>query len=263
LKTKDKNSVLFILGRIWHYLQYTVGLIGFLVVWQVLAVNTGLVPTPFETLQRLGTVWATPVAKVSMISHVLISMQRVFLALLVAIVVGIPLGVMLGWNRKFRAVIWPIFETIRPVPPIALIPLITLWMGTGEFSRVFIIFFGVLMPITVNSTVGVEMVPPLNIDVGRIFGASRKDLLFDIIWPSSIPAIFAGIRVSLSAGWCVLLAAEMLSARSGLGFLIMQGSYNNDIELSIVGMFMIGILGALFAVLFDILERWLCPWLKK
>jgi taurine transport system permease protein len=119
------------------------------------------------------------------------------------------------------------------------------------------------MPITINSNVGVDMVPPINIDVGRIFGASKKNLLFDIVLPSSIPAILAGVRVALSAGWCVLLAAEMISARSGIGFLIMNGSNNGDIGLSIVGMILLGLLGALFAVAFDVIERWLCPWLKK
>ena len=263
MKIKAERGPTFVIGRIWRYMQHTLGLIAFLLAWQALSVRTGLISTPYETLTRLGTVWSTPVAKVSMIMHVLISMRRVFLSIAGAIVIGIPLGIMMGWNQRFRAVVWPIFETIRPIPPISLIPLFTLWMGTGEISRVAIIFFGVLMPITVNSTVGVEMVPLLNIDVGRIFGASKKDMFIDVIWPSSIPAIFAGIRVSLSSGWCVLLASEMLGARSGLGYLIMQGSYNNDIELSIVGMLMIGLLGALFAVVFDCIERWICPWLKN
>ena len=263
MKTTAKGSNLHALGRFWHYMQYTIGLILFLIVWQVLSVQTGLISTPFETLIRLGTVWTTPVAKVPMIMHVLISMERVAIALLLAIIIGIPLGIMMGWNQKFRNAVKPIFEVLRPIPPIAIIPLFTLWLGTGEVSRVAIILFGVVMPITVNATVGVEMVPPLNVYVGRIFGASKKDLLVDIIWPSSIGAIFAGIRVALGSGWCVLLASEMLGARSGVGFLIMQGSYNNDVTLSIVGMVMIGILGALFAVVFDYLERWLCPWLKK
>jgi len=243
-------------------MQYTLGLIAFMIAWQSVSMRVGFIPTPYEIFIRLGTVWSTPVAKVSMIMHVLISMRRVALALLGAIAIGIPLGILMGWSRIFRAVVWPIFETLRPIPPISLIPLFTLWMGTGEISRVAIIFFGVLMPITVNSTVGVEMIPLLNIDVGRIFGARKRDLLVDIILPSSIPAIFAGIRVALSSGWCVLLAAEMLGARSGLGYLIMQGSFNNDIQLSIVGMLMIGVLGALFAIAFDFIERWLCPWLK-
>jgi len=263
LKRNTDTGFLYILGRVWHYFQYTIGLIVFIIAWQLISVRIGFIPTPYETLIRLGTVWSVPVAKVSMIMHVLISVRRVALALLIAIVLGIPLGILMGWNRVFRAVVWPVFETIRPIPPISLIPLFTLWMGTGEISRVAIIFFGVLMPITVNSTVGVEMIPILNVDVGRIFGAKKKDLLIDIILPSSIPAIFAGIRVALSSGWCVLLAAEMLGARSGLGYLIMQGSFNNDIGLSIVGMLMIGILGALFAIIFDFLERWLCPWLKN
>ena len=116
------------------------------------------------------------------------------------------------------------------------------------------------MPIVVNSYAGVGMIPPLNFDVGRSLGASSRDMLFDIVLPSSLSAIFAGIRTALGTGWMVLLAAEMLAAKSGIGFLIMQGSNANDLELAIVGMFMIGIFGALFAYGFDYVERWLCPW---
>lgn len=258
MKSKSKTF-----STLWLYFQSIIGIIIFLILWHLLAVDTGLVSTPWETLQRFFTIWSEPVAKVSMVEHVLVSLGRVLLALLLACVIGIPLGVALGWNPKFRAVVKPIFETIRPVPPIAWIPLFTLWMGTGEVPRVLLVFIGVLMPIVTNATVGVEMVPALNIDVARIFGADKRKILFDIVLPSSTPAIMAGIRVALGSGFAVLLAAEMLSARSGIGFLITQGSDYNDLELSIVGMVMLGIFGALFTVAFDYIERKLCPWLKR
>lgn len=118
-----------------------------------------------------------------------------------------------GLEQTFRAIFKPLFEVIRPVPPIAWVPLFTLWFGTSEFSRVAIITMGVFMPIVINSYSGVVMVPEINFQVGRVFGARSMDMLFDVVLPSSLNAIFAGIRTALGGGWMVLLASEMLGAR--------------------------------------------------
>ncbi|MBQ6949824.1 MAG: ABC transporter permease subunit, partial [Firmicutes bacterium] len=126
-----------------------------------------------------------------------------------------------------------------------------------------IITMGVFMPIVINSYSGGIMVPEINYQVGKDFGAKSTDMLFDVVLPSSLNAIFAGIRTALGGGWMVLLASEMLGAREGIGFLIMQGNSANDLTLSIVGMVMIGFFGMLFAYAFDYLERWLCPWKRK
>lgn len=251
------------LKTIWLYLQSLLGIIVFLLLWELLAVRTGLIPEPVHTAGRMFTIWGSTINGLSMFGHVLASLKRVLIALVLGCVIGIPLGVTMGWSRGFRAVVKPFFETLRPIPPLAIIPLITLWIGGNDTARVIIVFFGVVMPIAINSNAGVNMIPPINVEVGRIFGATRKDILFDIILPSSLQAIMAGVRVALGSGWCVLLAAEMISAKSGIGFLIMNGNNFGDIELSIVGMIILGVLGALFAVGFDYLERWLCPWLKN
>lgn len=252
------------LKRIAYYLSPSLLIIVFVLFWHMFAVSgRTLLPTPFATLERLVVVWSSTIAKVPMIVHVGISIRRIVLAIILAVLLGVPFGVGLGWNSTFRAIFKPIFEIIRPIPPISLVPLITLWFGTGETSRIIIIFFGVLMPIVVNSYSGVAMIPPINIEVGRSFGATNRDIMFDIVLPSSISVIFAGIRTALGTGWMVLLAAEMLAAKSGIGFLIMQGSNANDLTLAIVGMFMIGLLGAAFAYFFDFLELRLCPWKRR
>lgn len=245
--------------KIFYYIGPYLLIIGFLLLWQ----QVKLLPTPYETLKRLVVIWTGNVAKHPMIYHVGISMRRVLTALLISVVVGVPFGVAMGWNKVFRAIFKPLFEVIRPVPPIAWVPLFTLWFGTGEFSRVAIIIMGVFMPIVINSYSGVIMVPEINFQVGQIFGAKSTDMLFDVVLPSSLNAIFAGIRTALGGGWMVLLASEMLGARAGLGFLIMQGSSANDMTLAIVGMVMIGLFGSLFAYAFDYIERWLCPWKRK
>lgn len=250
--------------KVFYYISPTFAIVLFLVLWHITAVGgKALLPTPVDTFMRLITIWGTEISNQPMIAHVGISMLRIVSALVVAVLVGIPFGVALGWSKTFRAIFKPIFEIIRPVPPIAWVPLVTLWFGTGEIPRIIIIFMGVLMPIVVNSYSGVSLAPPLNIAVGKSFGANSYNMLFDIVLPSSLGAIFAGVRTAVGTGWMVLLAAEMLAAKSGVGFLIMQGTNNSDIELAIVGMVMIGVMGALFAYGFDYLERWLCPWKRS
>lgn len=250
--------------KIAYYIGPYLLIVAFLLLWnQVASSGTTMLPTPYESLKRLITIWSGDVAKHPMIYHVGISMRRVLTALIFSVIVGIPFGIAMGWNKMFRAIFKPLFEVIRPVPPIAWVPLFTLWFGTSEFSRVAIITMGVFMPIVINSYSGVTMVPEINFQVGRVFGAKSVDMLFDVVLPSSLNAIFAGVRTALGGGWMVLLASEMLGAREGIGFLIMQGSSANDLTLSIVGMVMIGFFGALFAYAFDFLERRLCPWKRK
>lgn len=250
--------------KIFYYISPCLLLIAFLIFWQAVAASgRTLLPTPYEALERLFTIWTGTIAKKPMIYHVFMSVRRILTALLISIIMGVPFGVAMGWNKIFRAIFKPLFEIIRPVPPIAWVPLFTLWFGTGEGSRIMIIIMGVFMPIVVNSYTGVTMVPEINFDVGKVFGAKSMDMLFDVVLPSSLNAIFAGIRTAVGGGWMVVLASEMLAARSGIGYLIMQGSNANDLELAIVGMFMIGVLGAVFAYGFDFLERGLCPWRRK
>ena len=252
------------LYKFLYYVGPVLLIVGFLLLWNSVSVAGKVrLPSPAQALERMITIWSGNVAKHPMIYHVGISMRRVLSALIFSIVVGVPFGIAMGWNKTFRAVFKPLFEVIRPVPPIAWVPLFTLWFGTGEFSRVAIITMGVFMPIVINSYSGVIMVPEINFQVGKVFGAKSTDMLFDVVLPSSLNAIFAGIRTALGGGWMVLLASEMLGAREGIGFLIMQGNSANDLTLSIVGMVMISLFGALFAYGFDFLERWLCPWKRK
>ena len=257
----EEQSILY---RTVYYIGPYLLVAAFVLLWHTVA-TTGktLLPAPYDALKRMVTIWTGDVAKHPMVYHVWVSMRRVLTALIFSVLVGVPFGIAMGWNKTFRAVFKPLFEVIRPVPPIAWVPLFTLWFGTKEFSRVAIITMGVFMPIVINSYFGVIMVPEINFQVGKIFGAKSTDMLFDVVLPSSLDAIFAGIRTALGGGWMVLLASEMLGAREGIGFLIMQGSSANDLTLSIVGMVMIGLFGALFAYGFDYLERWLCPWKRK
>jgi ABC-type nitrate/sulfonate/bicarbonate transport system permease component len=236
----------------------------FFSVWFAVSTRTShTIPSPVDVFDRFVALLQRPIGRISIFSHAGVSLMRVLTALVYSIVLGIPFGLMLGWNGTFSDIFKPVFEILRPVPPIAWIPLVTMWFGIGETPKIIIIFLGTFTPIVVNTYTGVSMVPKLNTDAGFIFGADSRRMLFDIILPSAFPAIFAGIRTAISTGWVVMLAAEMISARSGLGFLIIRGSDSNDLALTGVAMVFIGLIGALLSVVFNYMERRLCPWIEK
>jgi len=233
------------------------------VLWLLAAETVPSFPSPAEVVERYGALLERPISKTGMLGHTWASLARVLKALGLSIVLGIPFGLLLGWNKTFRGIFKPIFEALRPVPPIAWIPLFSLWLGVGELSKVMIIFMGTVMPIVVNTFAGVSMVPNQLLMASRSFGATHTQVLTDIVLPASLQSIFAGIKTALSTGWMVVLAAEMISAKKGLGFLITRGSDTNDLALCVIAMIFIGVIGAMISYGFDYVERMLCPWTKK
>ena len=250
--------------RKYDYLLMIVSILVLLVVWAVYSYfNPKLFPTPIAAFERLVKLIQKPVMKISLLGHIGVSLKRVMLALLAATVLGISCGLACGWLPRVKAVINPLFVALRPIPPIAWIPLIILWFGIGEFPKVLLVFIGAFFPIAQNTMAGVEMVESMYIQVGKIYKANTWDMLRHIVFPASMPAIIAGVKIALSSGWMVVVAAEMLAAKSGLGFLIIRGQESFDIALVLVGMVLIDIIGALLSTLFTYVERWICPWITK
>ena len=204
-----------------------------------------------------------PIRELGLLGHIWASLQRVFIALAFAWVIGISFGILIGWNKKANALFGPIFTAFRAVPPLAWVPLVTMWFGTGEFPKILIVFVGALMPVVVNTQAGIANVLKEYLDIGTIFNANRRQMLFEIAIPSALDAIFAGIRNSTSAGWMVVLAAEMLGGKSGVGFLIVRGMDSGDYPLCLLSMISIGVVGYLLAILIQFLERIVCPWTVK
>ncbi|MEA4854957.1 ABC transporter permease [Solidesulfovibrio sp.] len=183
--------------------------------------------------------------------------------LALAWVFGIAFGILTGWNRRMDALLTPLFTAFRSVPPLAWIPLITIWFGLGEFPKILLVFIGSLPAIVVNTHAGMRYVQKTSLDVGTMFNATPRQKLMKIAIPSALDAIFAGVRTSTSAAWMVVLAAEMLGGKSGVGFLIIRGMDSLDMPLVLLSMIFIGLVGALLAVLTQLTERILCPWTKK
>lgn len=220
-------------------------------------------PSPMDVWARYIKFLDKPVKNLSLLGHIWASLKRVFIALGLAWVLGISFGILIGWNKKANALFGPIFTAFRAVPPLAWVPLVTMWFGIGEFPKVLIVFIGALMPVVVNTQAGIANVQREYLDVGTIFNANKRQMLFEIAIPSALDAIFAGIRNSTSAAWMVVLAAEMLGGKSGVGFLIVRGMDSGDYPLCLLSMICIGVVGYLLAIVIQFLERIVCPWTVK
>ena len=222
-----------------------------------------LFPTPVRVWERFIQLIVDPIGRYGLHIHILDSLKRVLIAVSFATVLGIAFGIMLGWSKWFSATFGILFEMVRPIPPLAWVPLITIWFGIGEFPKILIVFIGTFSNVVVNTATGVKMIDPLLLDVGRIFKANQLQTLVEIVFPASIPAIFTGVRVALGAGWAVVLAAEMLGSQTGVGYLITLGNDIGDTPLIFISMIIIGIIGALLSVVASSVERRMCPWINK
>ena len=241
-----------------------ISIVALLLVWSGASVqNPEVLPSPKMVIDRTIQLFEEPIMDKNIFGHIWASLQRVLIAMFFATVIGVTLGVLIGWYKKFRLTVGTIFEVIRPIPPIAWLPLIVMLFGIEEFPKILLVFIGALMPIVVNTYTGIKMIDKKIVDMGRVFNATNRQLLFEIAIPASVPAIIAGVKNGLGVGWMVVLAAEMIGADSGVGFLITRGSDYYDISLVLVGMVSIGVVGALLSVVTEIVEKVVCPWHQR
>lgn len=232
-----------------------------ILLWATVSRNSDF-PSPKETLDRLLLLFQKPIMGLNILGHIWASLIRVFAALIFDWTFGIAFGILIGWNKKCNALFTPLFNAFRSIPPLAWIPLITIWLGIGEFPKILIVIIGSVASVVVNTQAGMSNIDQQYIDVGTIFNANKRQKLFQIAIPSALDAIFAGIRTSTSAAWMVVLAAEMLGAKSGVGFLIVRGMNSMDLSLILTSMIAIGIVGASLSFITQIIEGLMCPWSK-
>ena len=192
--------------------------------------------------------------------HIWASTQRIFIGFVLASLIAIPLGLFMALNPYVDAMVKPVFDIFKPMPPIAWISIAILWFGIGEPSKIFIIVIGTFVPCLLNAYNGIRLIDPELYDVIKVLGGKRRDEIIQVSFPASFPAIFAGLQISLSIAWTCVLAAELVSSRSGLGFIIMQGMKLSDRSMVIGGMVVIAIVAWLTSLLVMGLEKLLCPW---
>lgn len=236
-------------------------IITILVAWILVAApEKSQLPGVYESGVKFVDVMTNNISGATLPIHILTSLRRVLLAVALGMVTGVIFGVLIGWSKVFKAIAYPIFEIIRPIPPIAWLPIIILSMGIGEAPKIAIVFISTFMPIVINTFAGMKMIDPILFDAANTLGAKKRQLFFEIAIPACTPAIVAGMKTSVSNGWMTVLAAEMIVAKQGVGFLIVRGMQNGDAALIVVCMFSIGIVSALVSngltKIEGVLTRW-------
>lgn len=212
--------------------------------WLV-ALRPGTNPTLVPTPPMILAAFLEEAANGNLLSNTLASMQRVLAGFAIGAALALALGAMAGWFRPVGYVLNPLIDAIRPIPALAYIPLVIVWVGIGEPSRLIIIALAVFKPCVVNARAGMQEVAQIHVDAARTLGASRWRVFHTIALPSAIPYFIAGLRTGVSTGFLALVAAELIAAPSGLGFMIQNAGQYFRTDITIVGIIVIGVLGAL------------------
>ena len=237
-------------SKIWPSIVVLTVVVG---LWwlAVVLTHTVIFPTPGKVvlgtleLARDGTLW----------EHIGASLFRVGAGFLLAVLFAIPLGLWMGWVHGAYVTLNPLFQILRPISPIAWIPIAILWFGVGNASPIYLIFIASVFPMIVQTTTGVHTIEKRYLRAAENFGVSRRKLFLRVVFPAALPQIIVGMRIGLGVAWLVVVAAEMIALRSGLGYLIMDSrNAGNRYELVVAGMIIIGLIGLLLDGVMRLLE---------
>ena len=256
MKKKKFNAIKFAVGAL--------AIACFLSVW-FFATREGttlgkLMPNPAEVASRLMEATYEKIGPMTIWGHMWNSMRRVLVGFCIASVSGILLGLAMGWNRTCEAIFRPIFELLRPIPPLAWISLAIVWFGLGESGKYFIIFVSGFSNVTINVYTGAKAVDPELIGAAKMLGCSNRRIFTSIVLPSSVPYIFTGLQIAISSSWAAVVAAEMVRSTNGIGWLITAGQSIGDMGQVMVGIIVIGVVGFLLATIMRGVESKLCAW---
>lgn len=237
-----------------------VSVISVLVIWQLVSltgwVNHILLPSPLDIVNSL----VASLEDGSLLRNTWWSLLRVLEGFLLATLVAVPLGIAMGVSQIVRGLVDPLLELLRPIPPIAVIPLAILWLGIGELSKVFIIAYGAFFPILINTMAGFREVERVHVRAAQVLGAKRYHIFRDVVVPSAFPFIVVGCRLGMSMAFIVLVAAELIASSVGLGFMINDARYNFRTDQIFLGMACIGALGFGLNLILLEAERRLLGW---
>lgn len=236
-----------------------------LVLWYTLATLTGVVPP--ARFPSPGQVWSAWVqittqgyADAKLWQHVAQSCLLVLFGFLVAVAVGVPLGLAMGWSKRAEAFANPAFLLLRPIPPLAWIPLAIVWLGLGDAAKIMVIFVAAFVPSVINTYAGVRAIQPHLLEASAMLGAKRFTFIREVLIPGALPQIFTGLRLSLQASWTTLVAAELVGALYGLGQVLNAAAQDIFPAMILVGMICVGVCGGAMTWLLGRVERRAMPW---
>lgn len=240
-------------------------LVVFFTVWE-LAVRLGWVETthiaaPSKVVELfIRKFWDTSPDGSTLIQHTISSLQLSLTGFLLALVIGTPLGLLMGWFKPFDDFVKPIFNLIRPIPALGWIPIMILLLGIGLAAKSSIIFMAAFVPMVINSYTGIKLTNQALVNVAKTCGSNTWTIFLKVGIPSAMPMVFAGWKVALSISWMTLIAAEMMASNKGLGYMILMGRQFMMVDLILCGMFVIAIIGYLLYMILDVAESHVLRW---
>ncbi|MFT3999411.1 MAG: ABC transporter permease subunit [Rhizobium sp.] len=220
-------------------------------------------PRPDEVLTQIGVVYRDGYAGASLSEHISASLFRIVVAAAIAIALGIPVGLLMGLNRWAKGVLDTPIEFYWPLPPLSYLPLMIIWLGIGETSKITLLVLAMFAPICLSAQAGVRSLPLERVNAARSLGASRLQLFFAVVLPSALPEILTGVRIAFGIGWGTLVAAELIASTRGIGFMIMSASQFLATDVVFVGIGIIAVCAFAFSAAVRILEAILVPWKGK
>lgn len=254
-------------GRLLTYLPY-LSVALFLISWQMIVqlevVPKMLLAAPIDVFRLfMAKLTQSHPDGALLYVHVLVSLEEAVLGYVLALIVGIPLGLLMGWFHTVEGFARPIFEMIRPIPAVAWIPLTIFWFGIGLSGKVFIIWLSGIVPCVINSYVGVTLTNPTSIQMARTYGATKWQIFVTICIPSALPMVFGALQMALAACWTTLVAAELIAANTGLGFLITMGRRLTMPDMVVLGMVLVGLTGFAIGIIIDMIEKRLLAGIRR
>ncbi len=217
-------------------------------------------PSPQMIWARLQDLISGGYMGIALSEHILASLGRMLVALFAAVIIAIPLGLCMGQSRRVSAVMDPFIEFYRPIPPLAYLPLIVIWCGIGELSKVLLIFLAIFAPVVIATATGVRTVDPAKIRAAQSLGATRIQIVRHVVIPSALPQMLTGIRIGLGVGWSTLVAAELVGASEGLGFMVQSSSQLLATDVVFIGIFIIALIACALELGLRYLQKRWVPW---
>ncbi len=220
-------------------------------------------PSPQAVWGKFVIAATEGVANSTLLQHTLTSLSRVFGAFFLSCVTAIPIGILMGTNRVIRGIFDPPIEFYRPLPPLAYLPLVIIWFGIGELSKILLIFLAIFAPMAISARAGVRSVSIEQIHAAYAMGATRFQIIWHVILKAALPEILTGMRIGIGFGWTTLVAAEMVAATRGLGFMVLNAAQYLQSDTVIMGIIVIGLFAFGFDLLMRYIEHLLVPWKGK
>lgn len=240
-------------------------LLVLVVVWWALTalklISPLFLPAPQQVLHQLYVI-ASPQGfmDATLWQHLAASLTRILIALLAAVVIGVPVGIAMGLNDTVRGILDPLIELYRPVPPLAYLPLMVIWFGIGETSKILLIYLAIFAPVALSAVAGVRSVSQVRVRAAQALDASKLQVLRYVVLPSALPEILTGIRIGLGVGWSTLVAAELIAATRGLGFMVQSAGEFLATDVVIAGISVIALIAFSLEIGLRALQRKLTPW---